>query len=208
MAYTRGVAVRALTRPSSSAGIGAHVSHRRDALRQQVAEIERELLAGAAVGQEEQVDMAVDQPGNEPLSVRVDDPGAGRYRALAGRPGADDPPARTRVTALVHDGAAGAVPQIGSDNCKSWIRGPELCGAGADVRRRRSESTSQGRQRMGEPRGTASFVTLLALAGDAATAAGGRHLPGPASRCVEGMHSAVIAQACTSGDKEHYACAG
>ena len=91
----------ALTRESSSAGIGAHVPHGGDALGQQVAQVEAKLLAGAAAGEEEQMDVAVDQPGNQPLALGIDDPRAGRDRAFAGAPAQRIRSPRTRVTAFV-----------------------------------------------------------------------------------------------------------
>ena len=50
-------------------GIVAHVAHRRDALGQQIAEVEAELLAGAAAREEEQVHVAVDQAGDQVLAA-------------------------------------------------------------------------------------------------------------------------------------------
>ena len=44
--------------------------------------------------QEEQMDVAVDQAGNQPLALGIDDPGALGNRAFAGGAGAEDPVAR------------------------------------------------------------------------------------------------------------------
>ena len=71
--------------------IGAHVAHRGDALGQEVAQVEAELLARAPVGQEQQMDVAVDQAGDQVLPLRVDDPGVRRDRAFSGGAGAEDP---------------------------------------------------------------------------------------------------------------------
>jgi hypothetical protein len=95
-------------------GIGAHVAHRGDTLGQQIPQIHRQILTGASAGQEEQVDMAVYQSWDEPLTMCVYDPGSRRNGTLACRSGADDSAVPDEGYGVRHDWAAGTVPQIGS----------------------------------------------------------------------------------------------
>ena len=96
--------------------IGAHVAHRRDALGQQLAEVERQVFRRPAVHHEEQVDMRVDQSGYEILPMRVDDAGIGGHRAFAGRTGADHPVAADHGYRVGDLASAGPIPQGGADD--------------------------------------------------------------------------------------------
>ena len=99
MAYTRGAA-SSVGPGRRSGGVGAHVANRGDTLSQEVAQVERQVFAGAAARQEQQVDMAVDQAGDELLTLGVDDPRNAGTGHSPTEPAQRIRSPRTRVTAL------------------------------------------------------------------------------------------------------------
>ena len=103
--------------------IRAHVAHRGDALSQQIAQVPTQLLTRASAGEEEQVNVAVDQAGDEVLTLRLDDPGVLGDGAFPRRSRAEDPIAPHQGNRVGHRRAAGAVPQGGPDDGDGrWYR--------------------------------------------------------------------------------------
>ena len=88
-------------------------------------------------GEEEQVDVAVDQAGDQILPLRVDDPGALRDLAFARGAGAEDPVAADEGDGVGDRRAAGAVPQRGADDGGRGVDGGRTGPAWPGARHRR-----------------------------------------------------------------------
>ena len=67
------------------------------------------------------MDVAIDQPGNEPLAMGIDHPCSGWDGHSPAAPAQRIRSPRTSVTAFATRAAPGAVPQICADNCDGWI---------------------------------------------------------------------------------------
>src|SRR4029077_3456828 len=67
------------------------------------------------------MDVAVDQPRNEPGAAGVDDPRVAGDLTLTHTTGAEDPVAPDHRHRVRHGRAAGAVPQHGVHDCGRWI---------------------------------------------------------------------------------------
>jgi hypothetical protein len=111
--------------------ISAHVTHGGDSLGQEVAQIERQLLTCASMSEEQQMDMAIDQAGDQPAAGSVDDPGSPRDGTFPGRTRAENAIAADQGDRIGDRTASGTVPQGGADNrsCRLW------CGWPVDARR-------------------------------------------------------------------------
>ena len=110
--------------PSQESGrIGAHVAHGGDALGEEIAQIPAQLLARAPAGEEQQMDVAVDQARDQVLTLRLEDSGVLRDWAFSRGARAEDPISSHQRDRVGHRRAAGAVPQGGPDDCDgSWKR--------------------------------------------------------------------------------------
>ena len=128
-----------LNAPEQPGRIGAHVAHGGDALGEEVAQVETQLLAGASADHEEEMDVAIDQTGDEILTLGVDDAGPWRNRAFTGGTGAEDSIVPHQRDGIGYWTATGTIPEGRADDC---------CGR-SDGRRRgtgRGRAPARGRQ--------------------------------------------------------------
>ena len=109
-------------------------------------------LPRRAVHHEQQVDVRVDQSGDEILALGVDHAGVGGHRALAGRAGADHSVAADHGDRVGDLAAAGPVPQGGADDGhgghqRHWIApGEPRASAGCGGQRQTAQSVVEVRE--------------------------------------------------------------
>jgi hypothetical protein len=186
-------------------GIGPHVSHRGDTLRQQISKIQRQLFSCASAGEEEQVNVAIDQAGDQPLAGRVDDSCSGRNGTLTGGAGADNPIPPNQGDRIADWTATGSIPEIGTNDGYRGIGRGQLTKPG------RTSATGAQDQRRCENRGNHREGQLHTVRSWRWRATrhgkpfGGRHPPGTCFKLrgkgAFGRDSRIVLH----GDQEHYA---
>jgi hypothetical protein len=113
--------------PSQESGrIGAHVPHGGDALGEEIAQVPAQLFARAPAGEEQQMDVAVDQARDQVLTLRLEDSGVPRDWAFSRGSRAEDPISSHQRDRIGHRRAAGAVPQGGPDDRDGGWKRPGL----------------------------------------------------------------------------------
>ena len=116
IAYTRGAASNPATRDSRADGL---LPMSRTVVTPCASRSRRSRPSSSPAlpfGEEEQVDVAVDQAGDEVLPLAVDHPGALRHLAFARGAGAEDAVAADDGDGVGDRRAAGSVPQRGADD--------------------------------------------------------------------------------------------